>query len=246
MSRLYITTTQNVPLFFTPASVGERMLGYLADMIIKFSYLVSMYYLLKYTGVKNIVDTWDTWSAMAFVFVVLIPVIFYSLACESLMEGRTFGKMLMKTRVVKIDGYQASPADYFIRWIFRLIDMDAGYIAGLLSMLLSKHTQRLGDMAAGTAVITEKSKYNISHTILMDVGKDYQPAFSRAQILRFSDNDMRIVKENMMDALKNSDAHLMSRLCAKIESVMQTENPLPSQQEYIAKVIEDYNYYTGE
>ncbi|MDR1517820.1 MAG: RDD family protein [Dysgonamonadaceae bacterium] len=246
MSRLYITTTQNVPLFFTPASVGERMLGYLTDMLIKISYLVSMYYILKYTGIMKLVDMWDRWSEMAFYFVVMLPVIFYSLVSESLMEGRTFGKMLMKMRVVKIDGYQASFGDYFIRWIFRLVDIDMGAVAGLLSMLMSKHTQRLGDMAAGTAVVTEKSKYNISHTILMDVGDGYQPVFSRAQILRFSDNDMRIVKENMLEALKNRDSDLMARLCAKVESVLQAGNPLPSQQEYIAKVIADYNYYTGE
>ena len=246
MSRLYITTTQNVPLFFTPASVGERMLGYLADLVIKTSYLVTMFYLLKFTGVLKLVDEWGNWSVMAFALVVMLPFIFYSLVCESLMEGRTLGKMLVRTRVVKIDGYQASFGDYFTRWIFRLVDIDAGGVVGLLSMILSKHTQRLGDMAAGTAVISEKSKYNMSHTILMDVGRDYRPVFSRTQILRFNDNDIRIIKENALNAAAGRDADLMGRLCEKIESVIQSGNQMPSQQEFIANVIEDYNYYTGE
>lgn len=246
MSRLYINTTQNVPLFFTPASVGERMLAYLADLFVKLAYLVSLFYIFRFTGISKLIDTWDSWSEGAFILVFLLPVIFYSLACESLLEGRTIGKMLMKIRVVKIDGYQASFGDYFTRWIFRLVDIDMGYLPGLLSMLLSKKTQRLGDMAAGTAVITDKLKYNMSHTILMDVAESYQPVFSRAQILRFNDNDMRIIKENAVDAVKSRDENLMTRLAEKIESVMQVKNPMRSAQEYIRKVIEDYNYYTGE
>ena len=44
MSELYIKTTQNVPLFFTPASVGERMLGYAIDVVIQMAYAITMYY----------------------------------------------------------------------------------------------------------------------------------------------------------------------------------------------------------
>lgn len=246
MFKLYISTTQNVPLFFTPASVGDRMLGYFLDMIIKFSYLISMFYVLKFTGIVEYVGGWDLWSQMAFYLFFYAPVAFYSLVSESLMEGQTFGKKLIKTRVVKIDGYQASFIDYFARWIFRLVDIDLGYIPGLLSMLLNKNTQRLGDMVAGTAVISEKSKYNISHTILMDVSGDYQATFTRAQILRFNDNDMRVIKENTADALKNYDANLMTKLAAKVEEVMQVKNHMGTHQEFLYKVIQDYNYYTGE
>lgn len=246
MSELYIKTTQNVPLFFTPASVGERMLGYAIDVAIQIAYVISMYYILYFTGVLKLLDEWDNWSIGAFFLVVLSPVMLYSLVCESTMEGRTFGKMLMKTKVVKIDGYQASFSDYFTRWIFRLVDIDMGYIPGLLSMLFTKHTQRLGDIAAGTAVISEKSKYTISHTILADIQDDYVPTFSQSQILCFSDNDMRVIKENAMEAIKNTDYFLLDKLTLKVENVMQIKNPFRSQREFLNKVLEDYNYYTGK
>lgn len=246
MSKLYITTTQNVPLFFIPASIGERMLGYLIDMIIKASYVISLYYLLKYLGGLDLITHMETWSQRAAVLIIYSPVAFYSLVSESLMEGRTLGKILIKTRVVKIDGYQASFTDYFTRWIFRLVDIDMGFIAGVVSMLLTRNTQRLGDMAAGTAVISEKSKYNLSHTILADIGGDYQPYFSRTQILRFNDNDMRIIKENAIIAIQGKDTALMEKLTTKIEEVIRLRNRFPSRENFIAKVIEDYNYYTGE
>lgn len=246
MSELYIKTTQNVPLFFTPASIGERMLGYAIDVVIQAAYAVSMFYILRFTGVIDLVMRWDAWSQRAFVLLVMSPIMLYSLICESMMEGRTFGKKLVKTKVVKIDGYQASFGDYFIRWIFRLVDIDLGYIPGLLSMLFTKHTQRLGDLAAGTAVISEKSKYNISHTILADIGEEYTPFFAQSQILRFNDNDMRVIKENAAEAIKHLDYFLLDKLTFKLEEVMQIKNPYPTQREFIQKVLEDYNYYTGK
>ncbi|NLX67129.1 MAG: RDD family protein [Bacteroidales bacterium] len=247
MSKLYITTTQNVPLFFTPASVGERMLGYLIDMIVKISYTISMYYLLKYLHIwDRLLSHIDNWNVITIYLILYAPVIFYTLVSESLMEGRTIGKLLVKTRVVKIDGYQASFTDYFTRWIFRLVDIDMGFIPGILSMLFSKHTQRLGDLAAGTAVVSEKSKYNLSHTILADIDDGYQPYFTRRQMLLFSDNDMRIIKENAVTAAEVGNTLLVEKLTEKIEEVIEVKNEFPSQEIFISKVIQDYNYYTGE
>lgn len=246
MSKLYITTTQNVPLFFTPASIGERMLGYIIDMIVKASYVISLYYLFRYLKLLDVFINMETWGQIALFLAIYSPVAFYSLVSESLMEGRTLGKMVVKTRVVKIDGYQASFTDYFTRWIFRLVDIDMGFVPGVLFMLFTRHTQRLGDLTAGTAVISEKSKYNLSHTILADINGDYEPYFSRTQMLQFNDNDMRIIKENALYAIQNRDAALMERLTTKIEEVIRIKHKFPTQEKFIRKVIEDYNYYTGE
>ncbi|SCD21558.1 putative membrane protein YckC [Proteiniphilum saccharofermentans] len=246
MSKLYITTTQNVPLFFTPASIGERMLGYIIDMIVKASYVISLYYLFRYLKLLDVFINMETWGQIALFLAIYSPVAFYSLVSESLMEGRTLGKMVVKTRVVKIDGYQASFTDYFTRWIFRLVDIDMGFVPGVLFMLFTGYTQRLGDLAAGTAVISEKSKYNLSHTILADINGDYEPYFSRTQMLQFNDNDMRIIKENALYAIQNRDAALMERLTTKIEEVIRIKHKFPTQEKFIRKVIENYNYYTGE
>lgn len=246
MSKLYITTTQNVPLFFTPASVGERILAAFIDMLIKYSYLVIVY-LIFFMGV-NIFDILQekNWGVMVIMFIIALPIIFYSFACESLMEGQTFGKKITNIRVVKIDGYQAGFFDFFLRWIFRLIDIEMMYLPGLISMMSTRHSQRLGDLAAGTAVITEKSKYNISHTILMDVEDTYKPYFSQNQILMFSDNDIRIIKENANIALKQNNTVLMNRLTKKMEDVMNVKNTFSSQRDFIATLIKDYNHFTGK
>ena len=54
---------------------------------------------------------------MAILILILLPVIIYTLIQESLWEGQTIGKKLMKMKVIKIDGYQASFGDYLIQMV---------------------------------------------------------------------------------------------------------------------------------
>ena len=246
MSNLYITTTQNVKLFFTPATIGERMLAYGVDLLIKIAYAIVILVLYSYLGnIKNIIDNHDDLS-IALIFLFSLPLIFYTLAFETLMEGQTLGKKLLKIKVVKIDGYQAGFIDFLTRWVFSIVDIQIGFVAGLIAMVVTKHTQRLGDLAAGTAVITEKSKYDISHTILMDVDDTYQPHFAQNQVILFSDNDIRIIKENAELAFRRVDYTIMNRLARKIESVMNIRNPFKNDRQLIEALLKDYNYHTGK
>ena len=246
MSNLYITTTQNVKLFFTPASVGERILAYGADLLIKIAYIVVIFILLFQLIHINDLNKNNRILLIAIECLFSLPVIFYTLVFETLMEGQTPGKKLVKIRVVKIDGYQAGFFDFLIRWIFIMVDINLGFAPGLITMIFSKHTQRLGDLAAGTAVITEKSKFDISHTILVDVDEKYEPYFAQNQVMLFSDNDIRIIKENAEIAFSQDNFTLLTHLVQKIESVMKIRNPFKSERELLETLQKDYTYYTGK
>ena len=156
MSELTINTTQNVNINFEAASVGERILAYLVDFLIKTAYLIVIgYFVFNLMGLSKVMDELDQWSAIAIVVLFLLPYMFYSLVFESVLEGQTLGKRLLKIKVVKIDGYQASFGDYLIRWILRIIDVSfSSGVVGLIAMVVNNKTQRLGDISAGTAVIT--------------------------------------------------------------------------------------------
>ena len=54
-------------------------------------------------------------------------------------------------------------------------------------MLFNKKSQRLGDMAAGTAVIGLKDSVNINHTILEYLREDYKPSYPN--VIKLSDNE---------------------------------------------------------
>lgn len=244
MTQLSINTTQNVVINFSSASVGERIGAYFIDLLIKIAYGIVIFYVFFYTfGINSIINQLDQWSQIAIYLIFALPIIIYSIVQESLLEGQTFGKKLLKIKVVKIDGYQASFGDYLIRWLFRVIDISmASGMIGLITMIVNKKTQRLGDISAGTAVITLKNKINISHTILEDIGEEYKPKYPL--VIKLSDNDARIIKETFHAVLRKPDAEILNKLTRKIEEVTGIKNDLDSQKEFIQTVLKDYNYYT--
>ena len=245
MSNLHINTTQNVKLFFTPASIGERMLAYGLDLLVKTAYVIVVFLLFtQLLGIDD-VDRSD-FFLIGLIIIFMLPLMFYTLMFETFMEGQTLGKKIVKIKVVKIDGYQAGFFEFLIRWIFSVVDIQMSYVPGLISMVSTKHTQRLGDLAAGTAVITEKSKYNITHTILMEVEDEYKPYFAQNQIMLFSDNDIRIIKENSEQAFKQGNYQIVDKLARKIVAVMHINNPFKSDRQLIEVLLKDYNYYTAK
>ena len=137
-------------------------------MLIKGAYILVIFLIFfRAFDLGLILDGLDNWSITAIIIAITFPVYIYTLVCESLMEGQTFGKKAVKIKVVKIDGFQAGFGDYLIRWIFRLVDIFSNSgIIGIISMIVSKNNQRLGGIASGTAVISLKNDINISHTIL--------------------------------------------------------------------------------
>ncbi|GAE63978.1 RDD family protein [Chryseobacterium indologenes] len=247
MAQIAINTSQNVNISFNIAGVGERMLAFIIDLLIRVAYvIIILYVFFNIFDLGYLLNGLDQWSVMAIYIILTFPVYIYPVVLESLMEGQTPGKKLMKIRVVKIDGYQASFGDYMIRWVFRIVDVSFAGIVGLISMIVSKNNQRLGDIASGTAVISLKNNINISHTILEHIKEDYIPSFP--QVIALSDNDMRIIKDNYTKALKVDDRQIISRLSDKIKGILKLEiDPTKmTERQFINVIIKDYNYYTGK
>lgn len=246
MSQIAINTSQNVNINFNISNIGERFLAFLIDGAIRIAYLLLIYYVFfDFFNLNRYLMGMDQWSQRAISIAIAFPASIYPLVMESLMEGQTPGKRIMKIRVVKIDGYQASFGDYLIRWVFRIIDVTFLGIVGLISAIATKNNQRLGDIAAGTAVISLKNNINISHTILEKLQDDYIPTFP--QVIALSDNDMRIIKDNFLKALKIDDRQVITKLSDKIKSILKLEiDPQQmTERQFIGVVIKDYNFYTG-
>ena len=196
MSEIQINTTQNVKINFTASGVGERLIAFIIDNAIKIGYL----YLVAYAfGAFN---NMDEWSQIGLNTILTLPVMFYTLILESIMDGQTIGKKILKIRVVKLDGFQATLSDYVVRWFFRIVDV---YLFGLgfFVIVFSKRNQRVGDFAAGTAVVLLRDKANISQTILEELKEDYIPFYP--SVIKLSDNDARIIKDTFISARNNKD-----------------------------------------
>nr|WP_321231298.1 RDD family protein [uncultured Psychroserpens sp.] len=244
MVELQINTTQNVNINFIAASVGERILAYIIDWVIKVAYIVVAFQIVfNLFDWHDAIDDMDGWSQTAIYMSFLLPVMFYSLVLESLLNGQTIGKRIMKIQVVKIDGYQAGIGDYLIRWFFRIVDLNmlSGIIA-LIAIVTSKKSQRLGDMTAGTSVITLKNNVNISHTILEELEDSYVPTYPN--VIKLSDNDARIIKDTFVRAKAARDYETLIKLRTKIVQVVEIKDFNGSDMEFVDTILKDYNYYT--
>lgn len=78
----------------------------------------------------------------------------YAAAAEWAWRGQTVGKRLLGLRVVDSRGLRLEPSQVIVRNLVRFLDaLPLLYLVGGIACFLSRHRQRLGDLAAGTVVI---------------------------------------------------------------------------------------------
>jgi hypothetical protein len=79
--------------------------------------------------------------------------------CEALMRGQSPGKRALGLRVVRSDGLPIGFGDSVLRNLLRAADfLPAFHALGGLVMSLDPQFRRLGDLVAGTLVISERGE----------------------------------------------------------------------------------------
>ena len=68
-------------------------------------------------------------------------------------NGQTFGMQLLSLRIISKDGSRATMAQLLIRGILLIVDTLVWGLVGLITILLSRYRQRVGDHAAKTLVV---------------------------------------------------------------------------------------------
>jgi len=143
-------TPEAVALELNIAGVGSRLLSTIVDLLIQTGILI------LFGIVASGLHMGDTATLVLFAVVAFATLWLYYLAFEGLWQGRTPGKRTQRLRVVRADGHPASGAQILVRNLLRIIDfLPAYYAIGVISMIATKQSQRLGDLAAGTIVIRE-------------------------------------------------------------------------------------------
>ncbi|MCK7558356.1 RDD family protein [Chitinophaga sedimenti] len=262
MTSIKIPTVFNIDLEFEAADMGRRLLAYIIDLFIRVAYILLLNFAIEKTfGFNN-----DLMKTMLEWILVIIPVMLYFPVTEILLKGQSVGKKIMQIRVVSMYGNEPSLSQHFIRWVFRLIESPlviffAGFgilsgasdiisVTAVISMLLfftplvvisrSSLRQRIGDIAAGTIIISIKEKASISDTIFRDIAStDYTVTFT--QILRLSDKDLNKVKELLDRSLKNNDHVLAARVAQRIKEVLHIETEMEPMT-FLETLLNDYNY----
>ncbi|HET8887145.1 MAG TPA: RDD family protein [Salinimicrobium sp.] len=237
MDNFQIETAQNVSISQKTAGIGERILAFLIDAAILISYEIIVSIMMGFLNLENI-NRWIYASIMG------LPLLLYFLLWETFWDGRTPGKAVLKLRVVKLDGSRPTFSVYLIRWLLRFIDITItmGGVA-VVSILFSGKGQRVGDIAAGTTVISETSRIGFNHTILVDIPENHIPKYP--QVTVFKDEEIQTIKNLYNSSKSKSNYNVIISLSKRVADVMEVvpeEKPI----DFLHHVIMDYNYYTQQ
>ncbi|CAM1353762.1 RDD family protein [Tenacibaculum insulae] len=238
MDNFQIETAQNISIKQNVAHITTRIGSYLIDILFIIGYYIIIFFIM------GMLDIAPSMEYMSLYVLLALPVFFYSLLFEVLMNGQTPGKYFNQTRVVKIDGSKPTFGSYLIRWLLRIIDFSlAGGSVAVLTILLNGKGQRLGDLAASTTVISEKKKITLKDTIANDILDNYTPIYSQVTLL--TDNDIHTIRKVYHDARKKRNHQVIVKLSKKVKEITNiTTEQTP--MDFIDTVIKDYHYYAQQ
>jgi uncharacterized RDD family membrane protein YckC len=150
--RLEVETPDHVVLRYDLAGAGNRGFAAVVDFAIASLIVFAALMLLGSVSPEN-VNSFFVLGGVA-VIVTLVLIWSYFILLEWLWNGQTIGKRIYKLRVINEDGSPAQFTAVLIRNLLRLVDfLPAFYGLGVLVIVLSPKSQRLGDLAAGTYVV---------------------------------------------------------------------------------------------
>ena len=231
MQKISIETTQNVKIDYISAGIGDRILAYIIDSLV----------ILAYFGILVFVFNLLSTNSMVITVALIIPPFLYHLLCEIFMNGQSIGKRQMKIKVVKLDGSSPGIGAYLLRWILRPIDITlfSGGIA-ILTIAITRHNQRLGDLAAGTTVVKVDAQQELP---VFAVEENYTPRFP--EVVNLSDADVEVIQK-VLKVYRDSGNHQPVLVTVeKMKDVLQVDSELPPLQ-FLYTLVKDYKYLTAQ
>ncbi|MBI1753156.1 MAG: RDD family protein [Acidobacteria bacterium] len=150
-----IEAPEGVELQLRPAGPVARLWAYAADQALVWTALMFVGIGLAFLGPLGL----GLWLILAFFAQWLYPVFF-----EVLGGGRTLGKRWVGLRVLMTDGRPVGWSPSLIRNLLRVVDgLPGAYTVGLISVLLTRDFQRIGDIVAGTLVVHVEASVQAPH-----------------------------------------------------------------------------------
>lgn len=241
MQTIDLSTAQNVDVEYELASLQQRFVALLLDILVTIVTSMIIIFLLR-AAFRGMFST-----GMSSVFLSAIPLflfIFYEFGAETFNNGQSVGKKVMNIQVVRIDGEPITMGDSLLRALFYLFDLlFSGGIVGALSIASSPNRQRLGDFAAGTTVIrlTSTVLFSLKDILSIDSIDEYEPQYP--EVRQFSEQDMLFLKNVITRVRQNGNqAHqdVVNALAEKVAVKLDLPTVPSNKIEFFKTLIRDY------
>ncbi len=243
MEKLDIQTTQNVDIEYTLASLGDRIVSQIIDSVIQFGYILFSFFIISFA----IGDLTSFSFPYALIIILFLPLFFYDFLCETFLNGQSFGKKIMKIKVVKLNGSQPRLLNYFLRWILKLFEVYIAYGSiALITILINGRGQRVGDIAGNTTVIKLKKYVKLDEIIVP------KPVLERnivyPQVSKLSDEDIRVIREVFIFG-KNADSTVFNKVLEQLKLKMEKKLNIIAPNDtftFLWNIVKDYEQINFE
>ena len=245
-----ITTSQNIDIDYAVAGLGDRILAWLIDygifvgVLIVFQIIMSIY--VYVTHYQNVLGNGFPLAQVITIAIWLVSFLFYDLLCEIFMNGQSFGKKLMKIKVISLDGGRPRAGQYIMRWLFRIVDIGITTgSAAIIGISLTDNKQRIGDLVAGTAVINLKPKQDIDGLVFSPPAADYQPFYN--EVMQLTDNDVVLIHDVIRNFNYTRNSMLVYKLAMQLKKYMNVSyDSSINEYQFLEIVLNDYNSLTAK
>ena len=160
MRKITVITPSNIEVEYRLAGAGSRFGAFVIDFSLQVVAIIVFAWItisvsggfFPYRGLTGGISG----TVLAILLIGFFVIYFgYFIFFEYMMNGQTIGKRILGLRVIQENGEPANFFQILIRGFLRS-SVDMLYV-GVFIILFSKKHKRLGDMAAGTIVISENS-----------------------------------------------------------------------------------------
>lgn len=225
--RTGIITPEAVVLEFETAGVASRLLARLIDGVVLWIglFLVGLFLSTVLADVGG-----QTFGIIVLVVLLFFMVFGYWMLLETLWRGRTVGKAAMGLRVVTVEGAPVRFRHTAIRAMVGLVDFllpPLGPVA-VVSVLVSPRDQRLGDLAAGTIVLRERSAGGPTMALALTPPQGRETLVAELQLARLSDGQYNVLRRFLLRAhTLTADARLQlaTQIAAAVEHATGVARP---------------------
>ncbi|QDT60787.1 RDD family protein [Stieleria bergensis] len=184
-----VVTPENIAFEYQLAGPFRRLPAFVIDVFVVIGINIGLGFLLgliAFLLTTTVTAILEVLGVGLFIAATLFVAWFYGTLMEAHFNGRTVGKWICGLRVIEIDGRAVTPRSALLRNLVRVADffpiaftsvgMEFGALVwlvplgmlglptgmvGLITMMMTRRLQRLGDLAAGTMVVVDERKWQL-------------------------------------------------------------------------------------
>jgi uncharacterized RDD family membrane protein YckC len=201
---LVIETPERVELHYVLANIGNRFLAAAIDHLIQIGLMLVVFAFAGAFTDWKLFSSMNAWAAALTVLAVFAIYWGYFVAFETIWSGQTPGKRMMRLRVVREDGRPVRFFEVFVRNLLRLaLDFQPipSYAIGVISIIFSARSKRVGDFVAGTVVVKERATEAPSLAEIINISNIEQQRIERAGSSPFN-ADTRLLTDGELRAIE--------------------------------------------